>query len=172
MHRSYPDRRRLLLATLVAAALVACGGSDSEQESTGTDPETSVGGSDPAPTDDDSGARPDPIAVEACLEDTGLTVRNQGEVDPSASYTEEQLDFFDLDTSLLVEGGDTEFISGSINFYRTTETADRQEVAFEESVTDYTVGRAGTVVYHLVGGTEGGELDTVTATIDRCLAED
>jgi hypothetical protein len=45
-------------------------------------------------------------------------------------------------------------------------------VAFEESVTDYTVGRAGTVVYTLVGGTEGGELDTVVATIDECLAQD
>lgn len=169
MHRSYRNRRSLLLATLVAAALVACGGSDSEQESTGTEPVNSVVDADTVPADDGSVAQPDPTAVEACLEEAGLMVRNQDEVD--TPYTDEQLDFFDLDTALLVEGGDTEFISGTINFYRTTETADAQEVAFEESVTDYTVGRAGTVVYTLVGGTAGGELDTVTSTIDGCLAE-
>jgi hypothetical protein len=171
MHRLHRSRRSLLLATLVAAALVACGGSDSEQESTGTESESSVvdADADAAPADDVSDAQPDPIAVEACLEEAGLMVRNQNEVD--APYTDEQLDFFDLDTELLVEGGDTEFISGTINFYRTTETADAQEAAFEESVTDYTVGRAGNVVYTLVGGTAGGDLDTVTATIDRCLAE-
>jgi hypothetical protein len=44
-------------------------------------------------------------------------------------------------------------------------------VTFEESVTDYTVGRTGTVVYTLVGGTDSGEVDTVTATIDGCLAD-
>jgi hypothetical protein len=169
MNRSYRDRRSLLLATLVAAALVACGGSDSEQESTGTEPGDSVVDADPAPADGDADAQPDPNAVEACLEEAGLTVRNQDEVD--TPYTDEELDFFDLDTALLVEGGDTEFISGTINFYRTAETADTQEAAFEESVTDYTVGRAGTVVYTLVGGTAGGELDTVTSTIDGCLAE-
>lgn len=168
MYHSY--RTRLLLVPLVAAALVACGGSDSELETTDTEAEVSVVGSDPAPADDGSGVRPDPIAVEACLEGAGLTVRNQDEVD--VPYTEEQLDFFELETELLVEGGDTEFISGSIGFYRSMEKADAQEVVFEESVTDYTVGRAGTVVYTLVGGTEGGELDTVVATIDGCLAQD
>lgn len=169
MHRPYRNRRSLLLATLVTAALVACGGSDSEQESTGTESGSSVADTDAAPADDDSASQPDPSAVEACLEEAGLTVRNQDEVD--TAYTDEELDFFDLDTSLLVEGGDAEYISGTINFYRTTETADTQEVAFEESVTDYTVGRSGTVVYTLVGGTPDGELDTVTSTIDRCLAE-
>jgi hypothetical protein len=38
-------------------------------------------------------------------------------------------------------------------------------------VTEYTVGRTGTVVYTLVGGT-GGEVDTIAATIDGCLAQE
>jgi hypothetical protein len=176
MHHTHRARHRLVLVPLVAAALVACGGGDSEQEPADTDAESSVVDAEPAPAptdapaDDGSGVQPDPVAVEACLEGAGLTVRNQDEVD--VPYTDEQLDFFELDTELLVEGGDTEFISGSIGFYRSMEKADAQEVVFEESVTDYTVGRAGTVVYTLVGGTEGGELDTVVATIDGCLAQE
>jgi hypothetical protein len=121
-----------VLVPLVAAALVACGGGDSEQESTGTEAESTVADAESAPADDGSGVQPDPVAVEACLEAAGLTVRNQDEVD--VPYTDEQLDFFELETELLVEGGDTELISGSINFYRTLEKAEAQEVVFEESV--------------------------------------
>lgn len=159
MHRSNrtPGRLltvRVLLASTIAAIAAACGGSDSSDESAAG-----------APQD----AAPDPVAVEACLEDAGLLVQNQGEVDSPASA--EELDFFDLDTTLLVEGGDAEYFVGSIDFYRTLDTAEAQEVIFEESVTDYTVGRTGTVVYTLVGGTDGGEIDAVTATIDGCLTE-
>lgn len=169
---------RVLLASTIVAMAGACGGSDSSDESAGAEPQNAES---PATTvvsdatvadegsEDDSGAAPDPVAVEACLEDAGLSVRNQDEVDSPTSA--EELDFFDLDTTLLVEGGDAEFFTGSINFYRTLETAEAQEVIFEESVTEYTVGRTGTVVYTLVGGTGGGEIDTITATIDGCLAE-
>jgi hypothetical protein len=169
MYRAYRHRRGLLLVPL-AAALVACGGGDSEQELTSTDAESSIVDVDPVPADDDAGAQPDPTAVEACLEGAGLIVLNQDEVE--TPLTQEQLDFFELETDLLVEGGETEMISGTVNFYRTMEKADTQEVAFEESVTDYTVGRSGTIVYTLFGGAEGGELDTVTATIDGCIAQD
>lgn len=120
-----------------------------------------------------AGAEPDPatpVEAEACLEDAGLRVLNQDEVD--SFYTADDLDFLDLDTELLVEGGDTESISGSITYYRTTATAEAQEVIFEESVTDYTVGRTGTAVYTLIGDTAGCELDTVVDTIGRCLTND
>lgn len=169
MIRSHGVPGRLLLATIVATAMVACGGSDSDSSSAEPEPEGTVAGSDASPVEAASGEAPDATAVEACLEAAGLRVRNEDEVD--SFYSDEELDFFDLDTALLVEGGDPEFISGTINFYRTIETAETQEQTFEESVTDYTVGRTGTVVYTLVGGTEGGELPTVTDTIDRCLAE-
>jgi hypothetical protein len=169
MYRAYRHRRGLLLVPLATAALVACGGGDSEQELTSTDSDSSIVDTDPAPADDGSGVQPDPAAVEACLEGAGLLVLNQDEVD--TPLTQEQLDFFELETDLLVEGGETEMISGTINFYRTMERADIQEVAFEESVTDYTVGRSGTIVYTLFGGGDG-ELDTVAATIDGCIAQD
>lgn len=169
MHHSHRVSRWFLLPILVTASMIACGGSDGAQESVDTDPGDSAVSSDPAPAEEGSGAEPDATAVETCLEDAGLQVRNQDEID--TPYTAEQLEFFDLDTELLVEAGDAEFISGSIYFYRTVEKADAQELIFEESATDYTVGRAGTVVYTLVGGTAGGELDTVTDAIDRCLSE-
>jgi hypothetical protein len=170
MNRANRHRRGLLLVPLVGAALVACGGGDSEQEVTSTDAATSIVDADPAPADDDAGVQPDPTAIEACLEGAGLIVLSQDELE--TPYTAEQLDVFELETALLVEGGDTEMISGTINFYRTMEKADTQEVAFEESVTDYTVGRSGTIVYTLFGSTEGGELDMVAATIDGCIAQD
>jgi hypothetical protein len=183
MYRSTRTPVRVLLVSTLVAVAAACGGSDESgdaepadtesQETESQETESQETESDATVADEGSGedatAAPDPVAVEACLEDAGLQVRNQDEVD--SPYTAEQLDFFDLDTELLVEGGDTEFITGSINFYRTLETAEEQEVTFEESVTDYTVGRTGTVVYTLVGGTESGEVDTVAATIDGCLAD-
>jgi hypothetical protein len=168
----------VLLASAIVAIAAACGGSDSSDGSSGAEPLDTAVASDATPADEgseegsdvSSDAAPDPVAVEACLEDAGLRVLNQDEVD--SPYSAEQLDFFDLDTELLVEGGDAELFTGSINFYRTLETAEAQEVNFEESVTDYTVGRTGTVVYTIVGGTGGGEVDTITATIDGCLAEE
>jgi zona occludens toxin (predicted ATPase) len=176
MYRSTRTPVRVLLASTIVAIAAACGGSDESGDAEPADTESQATESQATDatladegSEEDGAAAPDPVAVEACLEAAGLQVRNQDEVD--SPYTAEQLDFFDLDTELLVEGGDTEFITGSINFYRTLETAEEQEVTFEESVTDYTVGRTGTVVYTLVGGTDSGEVDTVAATIDGCLAE-
>jgi len=165
--------RCVLFAATLVLTVTACGGSDSNEESDeaaadGTTTEAASTDTDSdADSDADSDVTPDPVAVEACLEGAGLLVLNQDEVD--SPYSAAELDFFDLDTELLVEGGDAEYFTGSINFYRTLDTAEAQEVIFEESVTDYTVGRAGTIVYTLVGGTGGGEVDTITATIDGCL---
>ena len=170
MDRSNRGRRSLLAAATVVALATACGGNDDSttDPADGTTNADASANSAPAPTVADPGSSADPVAVESCLEDAGLMVRNQEEVD--RPYTEDELDFFELETELLVEGGDTEFITGSINFYRTLERAEEQEVIFEESVTEYTVGRNGTAVYALVGGTAGGELDAFVDTIDGCLA--
>jgi hypothetical protein len=173
MYRSMRTSGRLLVATTVVAIAAACGGSDSSDESSDAEPqdtasqETEAQETEAQDTDAQETAA-DPVAVEACLEGAGLLVLNQDEVD--TPYSAEQLDFFDLDTELLVEGGDAAFVTGSISFYRTLETAEEQEVIFEESVTDYTVGRTGTVVYTLVGDTSG-DVDAIAATIDGCLAE-
>jgi hypothetical protein len=168
MYRSMRTSGRLLVATTVVAIAAACGGSDSSDESSDAEPQDTASQETEAQDAAAQETAADPVAVEACLEGAGLLVLNQDEVD--TPYSAEQLDFFDLDTELLVEGGDAAFVTGSISFYRTLETAEEQEVIFEESVTDYTVGRTGTVVYTLVGDT-GGDVDAIAATIDGCLAE-
>jgi hypothetical protein len=162
-------RRRLVIAATVAGLITACGGNDSTADPADATSDDSSASSAPTQADGEQESTADPVAVEACLEDAGLRVRNQDEVDQP--YTAEELDFFELETEILVEGGDTEYITGGINFYRTIERAEAQEVNFEESVTDYTVGRTGTAVYTFVGGTAGGELDTFIDTVDRCLTD-
>jgi len=160
------NRRCLVVAATVVGLITACGGNDSSADPAGATPDSSS--ASPAPADDEQASSPDPIVVEACLEDAGLRVRNQDEVEQP--YTTEELDFFELETEILVEGGDAEFITGGINFYRTIERAEEQEVNFEESVTEYTVGRTATAVYTFVGGVAGGELDGFIDTVERCLA--
>jgi hypothetical protein len=168
--RSRPTRA---IATCIAIAMpilvMGCGGdSDSTDDSPTATAVTATVATEPSPSGATDAATP--VEAEACMEDSKLKVRNEDEAD--SFYTADDLDYLDLHTALLVEGGDTEYISGSISFYRTIATAEAQEVIFEESVTNYTVGRTGTVVYTLIGGTPDGELDTIVDTIDRCLAGD
>lgn len=154
----------LTCAAISALALVGCSSSDDDAATPTTEAKASqnVDNSQGA-GDSGSTGSPDPTAVSTCLTDAGFfEVRDQ--VDGDRPYTDDELDFFDLETELLFTTADG--ATGNISFYRTAATADEQEATFTDSEVGYTVGRTGRVVYTALQG----DGEAAISTIDGCLA--